>query len=476
MRYPARQTALIMSPSRSMLRRYRGLLIAMATVMAIAFAASCASISSADPPEKLTTARRDRVEGLTQTSSWSNPKWPLLTHQFTDNERQSLRVAWGSPSVSPLGDSFPHLIFPGRVFLREADGKEHPVDWLQAIRVVIARSPNERQDWSKGHRLETSACEDVMLNWNDDKQEATINGEFQAKIPIADIERPLGESGEFQIGLSLGEQGGRTMTWSNKKPVLPDTIRTIEVPGQPVLSGEVQAINGAPSSIGWDYDPAAMIRAVNVLQGLGKDRAIEALRDYLKLARIRGPWPRKRIAASIDTSDQSCLELLIPLSFERIDAAEKLPEKNWEDNGYTLKHDSWRDLDVRFEGDIPFHVVRYGGSIGSRSTTAWLVDWADDHGRLRQEPLKPVTDPLEAAERICDKTARRSGMDDDLRRHIRSQALRMAAPLLDEDADESNVLDIEVWTNLKPRVAQLQLKWDTDHQRYTSLRSNDKSR
>lgn len=405
---------------------------------------------------------------LTRSCSSSNPKWRPLAKHLTDDERESLRVFWVGASASPPDEAFPHLVVRGRLFRLTGDGKEQPVDWLQPIRVVIAKTPGDRQDWTKGHMLEKSANGDFVVNWNDDKQEPENNGEFEATIPITQIERPIGKPGKFQVGLSLGEQAGQTMRWSNTMPVLPVTVRTIEVPGQPVLSGAVQAINGAPSSLGWDYDPAAMVRAVNALHGLGKEPAINALRDYLKLARVYGPVFEKRIAASIDTSDQSCLKLLIPLAFERIDPTQKLPERDMEGDGYRLKHERWPNFDVQLEDNIPFHVVFYSGSTGSRSTTAWLVDWAEDHGRLRHEPLKPATDPLDAADRICDKVAKRSGMNDDLRRHIRLQALRMVRHLLAEDATESNVTDPGRWRKLKLLVGQLHLKWDAEHQEYVS--------
>lgn len=405
---------------------------------------------------------------LTQSTSINNPKWRPLAKHITDDERESLRVSWISASVSPLDEAFPHLVVRGRLLRLTGDGKEQPVDWLQPIRVVIAKTPGDRQDWTKGHMVEKSANGDFVVNWNEDKQEPVKNGEFAARIPIAQIERPIGEPGKFQVGLSLGEQAGQTMSWSNTMPVLPVTVHAIEVPGQPVLSGAVQAINGAPSSLGWDYDPAAMVRAVNALQVMGKEPAINALRDYLKLARVYGPRFEKRMAASIDTSDQSCLELLIPLAFERIDPMEKLPERDLEHVGYRLKHERWPNFDVRLEDDIPFHVVWYGGSIGPRYTTAWLVDWAEDHGRLRHELLKPATDPLDAADRICDKVAKRSGMNDDLRRHIRLQALRMVRHLLAKDVAESNVIDPGQWTKLKLLVGQLHVRWDAERQEYVS--------
>jgi hypothetical protein len=101
-----------------------------------------------------------------------------------------------------------------------------------------------------------------------------------------------------------------------------------------------------------------------------------------------------------------------------------------------------------------------------------LVQWADKHGRVIRESLRPTDRPLEAADALFEKLASdkdRGALNNpsDLRRHLRSQAWRMvrhidsagrgsAAPWTDEQA----------WSRIKAEIARRHIRWDEERQEY----------
>jgi hypothetical protein len=108
------------------------------------------------------------------------------------------------------------------------------------------------------------------------------------------------------------------LDWRNEAPILSQTVQMIEVPGPKPISRTLQLINACPTPIGWDFDPIALVRAANHLRSLGKEKSIEALREFLKLAYDTG-YTRDRIdPENIDTSNQWCLATLVPVVFDAV--------------------------------------------------------------------------------------------------------------------------------------------------------------
>jgi hypothetical protein len=141
----------------------------------------------------------------------------------------------------------------------------------------------------------------------------------------------------------------------------------IEVPGPRPISPILQAINGAPSVDGERFNPVMLVRAVNRLHALGKEKAIKEMREYLKIA---GDWDRaERDPANIDTSDYQCLFLIIRLLFRPADPTQKRPDM-WIGNfvpSPPIGDLAWPLFPLELQDDVPF-LVTSGVNLLGRQT------------------------------------------------------------------------------------------------------------
>ena len=205
-----------------------------------------------------------------------------------------------------------------------------------------------------------------------------------------------------------------------------------------------------------DPDPVSLVRVVNHLRSIGKVRAIEDLRAFLRYAPV---------------DDQQRLCLIIPLLFvpteENADLPladlpiffGRIPERR------TSKE--WRPFYISVEGDLPFHNVRFGGSTGPRRPDrGYLVEWADKSARLRDKPLRPVDDPLKAADDLCEKLAKGDNDNEYFRMHIRMQARRCLEHLLRRDRLKTNWLFDDQWKSLKQANDKVRFRWNEAEQRF----------
>ena len=172
-----------------------------------------------------------------------------------------------------------------------------------------------------------------------------------------------------------------------------------------------QLINKCPTALGWgkpEPNPTAIIRAINFLHSLGKQKAVSALREYTRIAP----------AEQVDEENPYCqskLSLLIPILFES--TVPLAPNQNWP------------RFYISIEDEIPFHNVKFGGRFGgSFPPMRNAVDWAEHNCQLRAKPLTPRKDPFRAARTLFDRLAangEREAPDPGLREHLLMQARRM---------------------------------------------------
>jgi len=229
----------------------------------------------------------------------------------------------------------------------------------------------------------------------------------------------------FQFGLALADHtktgdASELVTWSSRTPAIPATVQMLPVPAAAELPRELQLINRAS---GWPFsnpNSVALIRAVNALQRLGKAKALATLEKYVKLTDTFG---------YID--DQEVVFWIIRVLFEPIRLDDRIP--NPAIAVCLVDRDSadaanWPLDPMAVVDDIPFMVGERIGGSGMPEPPSAHVEWARRHGVVRDEPLKPTTNPILVAEAIL-RSQRFKQLADDLRgqaRHlIRSQALAM---------------------------------------------------
>jgi hypothetical protein len=398
----------------------------------------------------------------TITVSTTLNELPTEVHNVAVEEQSRLRVEWKPiRTVERDGETF--LQVRGRLLLSRAAGEApKPVDWPQPVRVLFAREPGAELDWSEYLREDDTAFAETAIAWRWVPTEpAPGPGEFLAEFPTHAVRRPLAKTGKFQLGLCLGSRVGNELRWTDRTPVLPQSMTTVVLAGPATMSESVRLIHACPSQIGWRHDPVALIRAANHLRSLGKKRAIFALRDYLRLARDRRHGRLERNADDIETADVSSLDLLVPLAFGATDGP---------------RADEWRNRGhlISLAGDIPFHTIRFDGGSGGPPRVAWLIDWAEADGQLRDKPLRPTDRPLDAADELFNRIAtpqqRESRSWPRLKEHLRWQALGMVYRLLGEDnpptVHDKRLHDEEGWSRLKARAIELGIRWDEQRQEY----------
>jgi hypothetical protein len=230
----------------------------------------------------------------------------------------------------------------------------------------------------------------------------------------------------------------------------------------------------APSQYSLVYDPIALVRAVNALQGLSKEDAIAALR------RFAARYP----SFGDPHSPHMSLTLVMPLLFERMD-----PEDEYPSLWITARAD-WQGF-LSIYDDIPFrrgHV----SLMGQEGDKIDLIDWADTHGRLRTAPLRPGDDPFQAAEKATELWAARRENDglptkiispvEDAQtkefatRTMREEGLRCVAPLLGIADGKLPYLgsrnDAE-WLRLKTECHRLGIRWSEQQQQYVATKQKE---
>jgi hypothetical protein len=201
-------------------------------------------------------------------------------HNPSTGEQHRLRVEWAKAVARSREPFHSHrvLAVPGRVLIASDDGKTvKPADWLQGVRVVLARKPNVHQDWSKRHDERDSVWADCVVE---------KGGRFTADFQPYQVRRPVGGTAPFQVALALGTHSGRHITWRNTNPVLAQSVAMIEIAGPSPISPILQAINGAPSVDGERFNPVMLIRAVNCLHALGKQRQLKKCETIWQLLGI----------------------------------------------------------------------------------------------------------------------------------------------------------------------------------------------
>jgi hypothetical protein len=255
-----------------------------------------------------------------------------------------------------------------------------------------------------------------------------------------------------------------------------------------------KAVRLIEASPGWfradEYDPIPLIRAVNALQAIGKEDAIEALRRFAKNNSSHGPPDEL----------QEHMRLIIPLLFDRVDPEDRFPSVYASDppgTPYRLEVREWLTADLlSVVGDIPFNCSNIAGFSGAMEDFSYAIDWAQRHARFRSTPLRPVDDPFGAADQLLIELRRAANghggtgeVSVHVKRQIREQVVKAIGHLLPPgesdrflysmnwdvrrgDFNESYraVSEDTNWVNLKEKCEPLGIRWSSDEQAYVTTK------
>ena len=247
--------------------------------------------------------------------------------------------------------------------------------------------------------------------------------------------------------------------WNKYVPILLRTLATIPIKGPVPLNVTKQVINGVTPTDSFERgNPVMLIRAVNHLQAMGKEKAIAELQEFLTIA-MQSSYV-KRDPADIDTSDRLSVLPIFDLLFDpaaflimddgaHYEGTERIPlEDHW-------RHSRLGGRLVAVQDDFPFYrTTLFAGSPGDPK---WNLDQASRYGKIRPRFLHPADNPLTAADKL--------GSDDGS--EIRDQACRAIASLVRVPMDESK-LDDAAWQQLKEAAAKRRIRWDVVKQEYVT--------
>lgn len=411
----------------------------------------------------------------------SNPKENLNPDAAL---KKRLVVEWGKVSMGYMDDEADATVwkdddsfrpdrllsFRGRLLVESDDGKSRkPIHWLQGVRVVVSRQPDKRHDWSQRH-------DDADAAWNC----AVIreNGEFQVTVSPGDLHRSVGQGRRFQVGLSLGRKSGWQIAWKNTDAVLPQSVTMLTVPGPPTISKTMQIINGAPCHNQLHFNSAKLVRAVNHLAALGKTDAIQELRQFLKMARDSHHDPLGRVEENIDTSDNTSVFLIVRLLFEPAKPGDELPPIltiPFAPIPPVADRALWPLHPLALQNDVPFLLVVDGAMGGQPQPPGEHVDWAEQHGRIRSTPLRPMDNPMIAAERLHALPQTTRLFSDKFHEYDKDMLYQQAWNILEDacpdlfrsppvrDDDCTSMPD---WDQRLKHARQHTLRWNEREQRY----------
>jgi hypothetical protein len=179
--------------------------------------------------------------------------------------------------------------------------------------------------------------------------------------------------------------GGRTKFLSAGKVTPPDPNLFEENELRELL----RLIDKAPALMGREYNPLPIIQIVNTLQPLGKEKALAAIDEYL------------RVASYFDSEAREGLFLVLRILFDVPEHPGYMPRIY---AGASSPPPDYPKLIPRFpivvKADIPLLLI-YGYTFaGCPEPVEAHVDYFRKNGKLKDKPLLPTNDPLSILEQF----------------------------------------------------------------------------
>lgn len=371
---------------------------------------------------------------------------------------QQVSVKWDEHRLDQLGNI---LTIHGRLRTHaDSEGKSEPVNWFQGLSIYLHRTPDTEVDWSQGINLEKTLDRRLI---------ADPDGRFTFEFNLRGTKLNRGQSQSFQLGIALARHSGtyerQEVNWDTQVSALPSSIKMVTIPAAPKLSVEQEVLNRACNWYIWPQrhpNSIELIRAVNSLQRLGRDRAIEVLREFVQTMDVQTGYSHEEMLP---------ICWIIRMLFEPTDADPTFPKQHWLESKYDT---------IRIVADIPFLVQMPFWTKGTPQHPKSHLQWALLHGRFRDHQLAPTRDPIQAMQSLLEQdelvrerdAAERKSDDMDPSETVlwmRRQALGMVMTALPDVADPcANLTDAVVWGGVVQLVTQRHLEWDSVQQEFVS--------
>ena len=163
-------------------------------------------------------------------------------------------------------------------------------------------------------------------------------------------------------------------------------------------------INQCPHFMGsfQTYNPSTIIRTVNHLQPLKKERVIEILDEYTHVA----PGESYPLLSNSELGGycQTKLRSIMSVLFVPRAPEQGIPQRPKGSFFPYAISSEWPQSLVALSGGIPFQTIQIGVRTGEPiGSCRFLLDWACDNCDLRESPLVPTHQPRVAAKELIEK-------------------------------------------------------------------------
>jgi hypothetical protein len=422
----------------------------------------------------LPTAMSDGPDDDDQVrASYSSGEWRGSDHEWTisrpynrirdyadrpdDQTLKSLTIEWQKPELDALGN---FCTIRGQ--LKTPDNGQHgtkPITWFQGVTVYMAMTFDAKPDWSKEVN-QVDAMYEIAAT--------SPSGKFRVYFDLRESSYDRTRAQYFQFGVALAKhvtinKTSQNVVWSSRTPVIPSTVQMLYIPAAPRLSRELQLINRASRWPFTNPNGVELIRAVNGLRSLGKERALAVLEEYLKLAQ----------GSNYFSAEPKIVFWIIRLLFEPIRLDDRIPPPGiavFLVDRESVEAMKWPLNPMAVSGDVPFMVGRQIAMGGQPEPPSSHIRWARLHGVIRDDPLVPRANPLAAAEAIL-ASRRLKALDEYSRveatRGIRLQALAMVKGLLQPLSAREAARD-DRWRALLKAATERGIDWDAKREQFVA--------
>jgi len=229
----------------------------------------------------------------------------------------------------------------------------------------------------------------------------------------------------------------------------------------------LRIIDRAPPLDGRRFDPLPVIQIVNALQGLGKEKALAVIDEYLRVA------PRWQCDA------REGLFVVLRVLFEIPQDIRTMPHMYMGEPSPTNPGDATRlpRFPVVLVDDIPLFLISGYSLVGVPQSVEEHVEYFRKQGRLRAKPLRPTNVPLSVLDQLQPTFRWFYGVDErwrvDGKLMIINQLLRLVDSVyrLDPDREghrfsERKQLENR-WKSLVVEFDKLNVRWNEQKHRYT---------
>ncbi len=297
--------------------------------------------------------------------------------------QQRLKVRWSAPMIDQLGNN---CTIAGELYDPET-GKV--ISWRQPLTVGIERnefSPGATSKWSDYDFIE----HDCTMT--------ELNGKFSVTFDIREFGRDLAKAQVHRVFLAVGTQevdGERVrVLWTSEDALLKLDQETLEIPANPKLD-PIQFLLNEAGKHEHSYQPEPIIRVINALHRLGKQKAVAAIEEHLKMLRE---------GDQRSSGEDDHVFTILRVLFEPVDPTAKFPvPRNFSASVYgTEVEKEWPLNPIVLVGDIPFRYHRSMGFTGLPEMAESHLEFVKQSCVLRERPLNPTLNPIQAAEVLCD--------------------------------------------------------------------------